>query len=564
MSYAYTPMQTAAVSPSSPSPFDSAHPQYQGAASNSEQLDAMTSVDLSTGGLTTVTCPGGAAQCDPDEALTSTFDPMSGKMGQSISSGGVTFGGSVTPDFAATDEHVRVGGGSAATGSGEVGGEKLKAGMELGAALDMRGNIRPLPDGRFLVSSDLSQEAVLGGSASFLAGAKGKAAGQVRGGGERIVSAADVAWARAVFAGNDALAAQLLLRSSEATSVLDLEPGESNRQDIGVNVSAGASLELGVGGSVELGGGGGYGATFRRTEEGVVVEARRRVEASGALGLSVGCSDVGVKAGVKQGKGRKVELTARVTLDPVSQADTIRALEAVDSVLLYGRLQGMSGVVLEERVTDEDTHSRDVSLLATGYQHDEKGALIPAGAPTGATYSNSGAGRALGQKYAETRTDNAVDGEDGSVLLTSTQSIVQPGLDTGATLDPASPIDTVTDLATVGQKRETVRRRLRTSDLDRLPRMAGSITWEMQYPKGHGEAGPWLLLGIALEAAGSLQEDERRAQVELLLCRYIADGGDMAALDRFFDEHDLGRSEQWPASIEHGAARMTAAVAKVA
>ena len=533
-------------------------------ASNQEQLVA-----------TGLARPGASGGPPDEDGFKPDNDPFAGKLGGTYTQGANSLGANVTTDLSVTDDEAKasllqeysagLGLGSGLADDGKLDGKQQPLATlngKLSGGLDgsQKGTIRKRTDGRYDVTASVDVATQVGGSVEAAAGigasVEGAAGGKVESARTVICTEEQVTWARETYP-TDALAAFHLVVANRG-DLAELQVGESSTIAAELNVSGGVGGSAGIG--AKFGGGTVQGRSLEveRTEAGLRLLVRNRQVYHNNAEFSVGTE---LKSGgsVDGSNSYEEDHFTEVVLDPEKDAALIQELEGMGMLGRCDRIEELPQATRWSVRADREQRGRKANLGSFGagrstdarYQQDGKGSVD-------GSYAQADDLTTLGIKTAQDGFAQNASADLDGMLLTRRNDDISIWLDTEAELDIFSPLDTLKDLAQVEDKDLTVSRRLSNGDLDELLAAASDAPhWEDCYPKAWGQPGPWVNLGVHLRSLRASPEDIRLPATKQALAAYVANGGDIRALDRVCQRQVIGHAEQWPASIELGQERLT-------
>lgn len=513
------------------------HEQYTPVAENSvgqEMLRTGVSSNADGTGADFVYCNGGVPSCTSADATYLKFDMMEGSVALSTEVNGDTVGAAVDPTWSSTDERRDVGLKGSLAASTKVGAEKAGLDVAVAASQSQQGTLTPRADGRYEAS---------GGSALAVDVESSMNAGVANGGfsggatsGEqstRIFTAEEIASARAELraageADSTREVVALLLATPE--SAADFEVGEFVESSSGGRFGAKAKGTAGVIAGGSTGGSDSRRKRIQRTEAGVVFTYTTTDAAQGSVSLGIGIPHA--KTERKRASEQSTTRTLKLTLDPTTDDALIR------------RLQGLSNADLQRAL---EANGAEV-LMGVGVSHSaidtlQLGAVARTETATG-TLTHDGKGFTGTWLDATKHQATVLETDAGSSGASATYRYGQ-GLSLTSTED----------------KKQNVGREVTDADLQQLVArtVADPSSFEREgTPDVSGEPVAWQSLRDALQAVSALPEEEQATAASRAIALFVAEGHDAAQLDRVFAVHQLGRVEQWPASISGGGERLAA------
>ncbi|MCA9568594.1 MAG: hypothetical protein KC656_12165 [Myxococcales bacterium] len=515
------------------------HPQYT-PISNDEELARVADTQAGNsiegdGSFLRTWCMNGADTCSADEAFTLSVNPLEGKAGFTVPGGA---GAEIDLDRSDEGGTSKTGAEGAVSATGKLGDTELGVKGGGKGAYERTGSIVPLDDGRFRVQGGHAIEVAGKGSISTGTGEGGVSVGFRQGsGGTRIFSAAEVETARKQASGDDIVAAQILLAKPE--SALDLEEGESLTREIGLEgeVEGEIGMPAGVQGGLQHGQS--VVSSMTRTSAGLVISATETLSHGGKLGVTLGAADV--LAGAETTGSNKLTSTTTYTLtvDPVTQADLVKRLEGLSGLQLCEALRAAGAKVRQGGGSAEETSQTKVNVGPLSHDDTSTGAVTWDG---------------LGGFDASFSDVLATPVPWMSALEEHTAGYHDGGLD----LDAFGGMDAASRTQSIG-------RDLDAGDLEELARLANGADAQRATPvDAVADMLAWQELQQALVAVQAGPEEGRADRVAIEIGRYVAQGGDPAAIDTLCRAQGLGMLEQWPASVVRGQERYDALVAEVA
>jgi hypothetical protein len=534
----YRPQIQMPQSPAVQSRFDSSHPQYTPSENSlgNELLQAGFWPNENLTGFDVVSC-GGAPSCTRDEATFLSVDLMEGAVGAQTELAGEKLGGAVDPTLQVTDNQLAAGLKGELNAAKTTGGDTLGMKIALDAQHRQDGKLVALPDGRLAAEGGTSLSGSLSaGVHTGITSAEFQVGGAESDRERRIFTAEEVEAVRQQLTPSTEEGVAPTEREivaalhAQEESVADFEVGESRSSAQSSSIEGKGSGTAGavVGGGVGMSGG--TSTTMERTEAGVVVthlvSNGWKASAKGGVGIPL------VKVDREGTNEVDQTVTLTLTLDPAADAALIRRLEGLDGPRLTTALKaagaretqgGRAKVAaidtlalgpLARKATDASEVTYDETGFGVTHTDASKGQATVLEKDLGTdqtTFSyRKGEGVALGRTEGGAQTIGRVATED-ELLKISTLAATDPK----------------------------------------------AFEWEGTAHES-GEPNAYQALRDGLAAVHALPDEERAIQAAVVVGQFVAEGHRADQLERLFDAADVGRVEQWPASVPRGAARLAA------